>query len=177
MSYTHFSISRVLKIWKLAPIALFQIVWVSGASAADANYELKPISLPGASGAVALDYFAYDRATGKLWVPASNSGSVDVINEASDAVSRFTGFQTGEIERRGRKIMVGPTAATIGDGVVYIGNRGNSTLCIVDAHTLERGECVPVSEDRTVTPDGVVYVPATREVWVTLRVKSGDNAA
>ena len=27
------------------------------------------------------------------------------------------------------------------------------------------------------TPDGVVYVPATRELWVTLRVRSGDDAA
>jgi len=47
---------------------------------------------------------------------------------------------------------------------------------VVDAKTLTRGECVPVSADRTVTPDGVVYVAATREVWVTLRVKAGDNA-
>jgi DNA-binding beta-propeller fold protein YncE len=141
------------------------------------DYELKPINLPGANGTVTLDYFAYDRATGKLWVPASNTESVDVIDGETGAVSQITGFPTGEIERRGRKITVGPTAASIGDGVVYIGNRGDSTLCVVDARTLERGECVPVSEDRTVTPDGVVYVPATREVWVTLRVKSGDNAA
>ena len=42
------------------------------------DYELKPIPLPGATDAVALDYFAYDCATGKLWVPASNSGSVDL---------------------------------------------------------------------------------------------------
>nr|UXE45737.1 hypothetical protein Hi04_10k_c5203_00018 [uncultured bacterium] len=141
-----------------------------------ADYELKPINLPGATGPVALDYFAYDRATGKLWVPASNTGSVDVIDEATDAISQVTGFPTGEIERRGRKITLGPTAASVGDGVVYIGNRGNATLCSIDVHTLERGECVPVSEDRNVTPDGVVYVPATHKVWVTLRVRSGDNA-
>src|SRR6516225_12401206 len=121
------------------------------------DYELKPINLPGATGAVALDYFAYDGATGKLWVPASNTGSVDVIDEATDAISQVTGFPTGEIERRGRKITVGPTAASIGDGVVYIGNRGNATLCVIDATKLARGECVPVSVDGAVTPDGVVY--------------------
>src|SRR3954469_23670222 len=92
-----------------------------------ANYELKGISLPGASGTVALDYFAYDRATGKIWVPASNTGAVDVIDEKTDVVSQIGGFPTGEIERRGRKIAVGPTAASIGDEVVYIGNRGNAT--------------------------------------------------
>src|SRR2546422_420054 len=87
------------------------------------SYELKPIALPGANGAVALDYFAYDPATGKVWVPASNLGSVVVIDEKTDAVSQVAGFKTGEIERRGRKVTLGPTAASIGDGVVYIGNR------------------------------------------------------
>src|SRR6266513_1399989 len=172
--------NRALKFAMVGAIASIQIVWASGAimkaRAADSNYELKPISLLGASGAVALDYFAYDRATGKLWIPASNTGSVDVINEKTDAVSQITGFPIGEIERRGKKITVGPTAASIGNGVVYIGNRGNGTLCVVDAKTLALGKCVPVSVDRTVTPDGVVYVAATREVWVTLRVKAGDNA-
>jgi DNA-binding beta-propeller fold protein YncE len=108
-------------------------------------------------------------------VPASNTGSVDVIDEKTDAVSQITGFPTGEIERHGKKITVGPTAATVGEGVIYIGNRGNATLCVVDAKTLARGECVAVSADRAVTPDGIVYVAATREVWITLRVKAGDN--
>src|SRR5437016_1818657 len=161
------------KFAKVSAVALIQIIWASVAHAADTNYELKPISLPGTTGVVALDYFAYDRATGKLWVPASNTGSVDVIDEATDAVSQVTEFQTGEIERRGRKVTVGPTAASIGDGVVYIGNRGNATLCAIDAQTLERGECVPTSSDHSVTPDGVVLVAKTKELWVTTRPISG----
>src|SRR5205807_9649071 len=109
-------------------MALMQIALVSAtaieAGAADTNYELKPINLPGATGPVALDYFAYDRATGNVWVPASNIGSVDVIDEKADAVSQIGGLPTGEIERRGRKITVGPTAASIGDEVVYIVTAG-----------------------------------------------------
>ena len=172
---------RALKFVMVCAVASIQMVWASGAAteprAAESAYELKPISLPGATGAVALDYFAYDRATGKLWVPASNTGSVDVIDEKTDAVTQVTGFQTGEIERRGRKIMVGPTAASIGDGVVYVGDRGNATICIIDAKSLARGECVPVAQPNVpVTPDGVVYVAATRELWLTLRTRSGDNA-
>jgi DNA-binding beta-propeller fold protein YncE len=165
---------------KVAAIALIQILWVSSTRAAESAYELKPISLPGAIGAVALDYFAYDRATGKLWVPASNTGSVDVIDEKTDAVAQVTGFQTGEMERRGRKVMVGPTAASIGDGVVYIGDRGDATLCVVDAKTLARGECVPVvpsSDGGKITPDGVVYVAARRELWITTRPASTADAA
>src|SRR5947208_3774404 len=140
------------------------------------SYELKPISLPGATGAVALDYFAYDPATGKLWVPASNTGSVVVIDEKTDAVSQVAGFKTGEIERRGRKVTLGPTAASIGDGVVYIGNRGDATLCWIDKSNLSSGECVPVSTDHSITPDGVLYVPATKEVWITARPVSSSNA-
>ena len=169
--------NRALKFAQVAAIAVIQIVWVSCACAADTEYELKPINLAGATGAVALDYFAYDRATGKVWVPASNTGSVDVIDEKTDAISQVTGFLTGEIERRGRKITVGPTAASVGDGVIYIGNRGNGTLCVIDAKNLARGECVPVSVDRAVTPDGVVYVAATRELWITLRPKTGNDVA
>ncbi len=171
---------RALKFAMVCAVTSIQMVWSLSAAmeprAADTNYELKPIKLPGATGAVWLDYFAYDRAGGKLWLPASNTGSVDVIDETTDAVSQIAGFPTGEIERRGRKITVGPTAASIGEGVVYIGNRGDGTLCAIDAKTLARSECVPVSADSTVTPDGVVYVAATRELWVTLRVKTGDSA-
>src|SRR5438034_6265852 len=168
--------SRSSKFVKVSAVALIQIVWASVAHAADTNYELKPISLPGATGTVALDYFAYDRATGQLWVPASNIGSVDVIDEKTDAVSQITGFPTGEIERRGRKITVGPTAASIGDGVVYIGDRGDATICVIDAKTHARGECVPLSTDHTITPDGVVYVAATKELWITTRPTSSANA-
>src|SRR5436190_8342622 len=173
-----------MKVVKLGAIALIQIIWTSGVNAADTNYELKPINLPGATGTVALDYVAYDRATGKLWVPASNTGSVDVIDEATDAVAQVTGFKTGEVELRGRKVIVGPTAISIGDGVVYIGNRGDSTLCVIDAKTLERGECLqvaPPSAGREAAPDGVVYVAATRELWITtgappLGIASADKS-
>src|SRR6059036_3333067 len=134
------------------------------------DYELTPISLPGASGVVALDYFAYDHSTGKLWVPASNTGNVDVIDENSDAVSQVSGFKTGEVELRGRKVPLGPTAVSVGDGVVYIGNRGDSSLCVIDAQSLKRGECLqvaPRSAGPGAAPDAVVYVATTKELWIT----------
>ena len=148
------------------------------------DYDLKPIPLPGASGVVSLDYFAYDRSTGKLWVPASNTGNVDVIDENSDAVSQVSGFKTGEVELRGRKVPLGPTAVSIGDGVVYIGNRGDSTLCVIDAQTLKRGESLqvaPPSAGPAAAPDAVVYVAATKELWITtgappIGVASADKA-
>jgi DNA-binding beta-propeller fold protein YncE len=179
---------RVIGLRNLAPFAVVAASCSTHAlaqpPAPSSGYELKRISLPGANGTVALDYFAYDRATGKLWVPASNTGSVDVIDTKTDAVSQVTGFQTGEVELRGRKVTLGPTAVSTGDGVVYIGNRGDSTLCIIDAKFLERGECLqvaPTSAGREAAPDGVIYVAATRELWITtgappLGIESADKS-
>jgi hypothetical protein len=63
--------SRNLKFTKVAAIALTHVALASMlAGTANTNYELKPINLPSAHAVVALDYFAYDRSTGKLWVPA-----------------------------------------------------------------------------------------------------------
>src|SRR5438874_9535056 len=175
---------KPVKVGAVASLPFFLAAMQLNGHKVTSDYELTPISLPGASGVVALDYFAYDRATGKVWVPASNTGNVDVIDESSDAVSQVTGFKTGEVELRGRKITLGPTAVSVGDGVVYIGNRGDSTLCIIDAHSLERGECLqvaPPSAGPAAAPDGVVYVAVTRELWITtgalpLGIASADKS-
>jgi len=119
---------------------------------------------------VVLDYFAYDLSTGRLWVPASNTGFVDIINELTDSISQVGGFGTGEVELRGKKVILGPTSVSVGEGVVYIGNRGDSTLCVIDSHTFRREECIavaPRSAGPAAAPDGIVYVAAVRELWVT----------
>ena len=64
---------------------------------------------------------------------------------------------------RGRKRKIGPSSATVGDGVVYVGNRADSTVCAVDARSLVRGACGRLDS----MPDGLAYVAPTRELWVT----------
>jgi DNA-binding beta-propeller fold protein YncE len=125
----------------------------------------KAIDLPGAPGnALFLDYLAYDRAHQRVWVPAAGSGAVDVIDVGDgDKLTRIDGFPTKEMERRGQKWLVGPTSASVGDGVVYVGNRGDSTICVVDAVTLKKGDCVTLDS----MPDGTVWVASSKEVWVT----------
>lgn len=147
-------------------------------------YSVQSLALPGANGVVVLDYFAYDPSTDRLWVPASNTGFVDVMDGTTDAVSQIGGFHTGEVELRGRKVVLGPTSVSIGNGVVYIGNRGDSTLCVIEARTLERGETfevAPPSAGPAAAPDGIVYVEAVRELWVTtgappLGIASADRS-
>ena len=125
---------------------------------------LRSIALPGApKDGVLLDYLAYDRAHHRVWVPAGNTGSVDVVDVSSGAVTRIDGFPTQEMERRGHKRIVGPSSATVGDKFVYVGNRGDSSVCAVDAVSLKKAGCVTLDS----MPDGLAYVAATHEVWVT----------
>ena len=134
------------------------------------QFSTKEVPLPGASGLVTLDYFAWDRSTGRLWVPAGNLASVDVIDGKTDEITRITGFKTAEFELRGRKGLLGPTSVTVGKGVVYVGNRADSNICVIDARTQKLGECMQIaspSEGLAAAPDGVVYVAPTKELWVT----------
>ena len=122
------------------------------------------IALPGApAGGVAMDYLAYDRVHHRVWVPAGNTGSVDVVDGVDGRVSRVEGFATAELERNGTKRTVGPSSATVGDCVVYVGNRGDSSVCAVGAESLRVGPCVELKS----MPDGLAYVAATKEVWAT----------
>jgi DNA-binding beta-propeller fold protein YncE len=110
-----------------------------------------------------MDYLAYDPAHDRVWVPAGNTGSVVVVDAATDRVATVEGFPTAEMERHGTKRTVGPSSATAGDGVVYVGNRGDASVCAVDAASLRMGPCLTLDS----TPDGLAYVASTKEVWVT----------
>ncbi len=126
---------------------------------------VQSIPLPGApaSGGVAMDYIAYDRGHQRVWVPAGNTGSVDVIDVKTGSISRIDGFPTSEVERNGRKRTLGPSSATVGESVVYVGNRSDSTVCAVAADSLKKAGCAQLAA----MPDAVVFVSTTREVWVT----------
>ncbi len=125
---------------------------------------VRTIALPDApAGGVFMDYLAYDHAHHRVWVPAGNTGKVDVVAVPSDEVAHVDGFATKEMERHGRKRVVGPSSASVGDGVVYVGNRGDSTVCAVDATSLQKGACVTLDS----MPDGIAWVASAKEVWVT----------
>jgi DNA-binding beta-propeller fold protein YncE len=90
-----------------------------------------------------MDYIAYDPAHHRVWVPAGNTGSVDVVDTRDEKVTRLEGFATAEVKRAGTKRTVGPSSAAVGEGVVYVGNRGDSSICAVDAATLAKGASPP----------------------------------
>jgi hypothetical protein len=138
---------------------------VGESTAVAPGYDVRSIALPDAPpDGMFMDYLAYDRARHRVWVPAGATGDVDVIDTQSGTlVSTVGGFPTAEMERHGQVRVVGPSSATVGDGVVYVGNRGDSTICALDAATPAKGACVTLDS----MPDGIAYVAATKEVWVT----------
>lgn len=110
------------------------------------------------------DYITYDEKTNAVWVPAINIGSVYVIDAGNEKIREIKGFATKEISSpNGRKGAEGPSGVYVGDGVVYIGDRADQSICAVDEKTLERKNCGHIDS----TPDGVAYVAPTHEVWVT----------
>jgi DNA-binding beta-propeller fold protein YncE len=121
------------------------------------------LTLPGGTPAgIAMDYIAVDHDTNMLWVPAGNSGAVDVV-DATGKIRQITGFPTQEVTVRDRKRVLGPSSVTFGGGKVYIGNRGDSSVCAFDPKSLAKGRC----QKLTSMPDGLAYVGPTKEVWVT----------
>jgi hypothetical protein len=123
----------------------------------------KPVALPGATGPAFLDYIVYERARSRVWVPVGSTGSVDVYDVAAASFTRIDGFKTEQREANGKKRTFGPSAAAVGDGFVYVGDRATGEVCPVDVKTLKTGTCLKLSS----ATDGVAYAAVSREVWVT----------
>ena len=134
------------------------------------NYSVRTLSLPdNGTGDVSMDYIAFDPATGSLWVPGGNTGAVDVVDVTTGSVRQITNLPTSEVQARGGTRVLGPSGVSIGNGVVYIGNRGGSEVCAFNARTLARVAC----QHLDARPDGIAYVAPTKEVWVTTPGEQG----
>lgn len=119
------------------------------------------LSLPGRA-PIGMDYLVYEPGQGRVWVPAGNSGNVDVVDTATGKLTAIGGFKTAPSPRPDRPGM-GPSSATVGDGVVWIGNRGDNQICAFDLKTLAKHACVQLPT----MPDGLAFVASTHEVWAT----------
>src|ERR1700730_8552291 len=130
---------------------------------AASNYTVRTLPLPdNGTGDVSMDYIAFDPATDSLWVPGGSTGAVDVVDVATGKVRQIQNQPTSEVQARGGTRVLGPSGVSIGDGAVYIGNRGGSEVCAFNARSLARVGCAHLDA----RPDGVAYVTPTKEVWV-----------
>jgi hypothetical protein len=124
---------------------------------------LTSLSLPGGP-PVSMDYLAYDAANDRVWIPAGNTGNVDVFDVKTQKLLTVSGFETAKVKGRdGNDRTVGPSSASAGEGVVSVGNRAGNQICEVDAVALTKKRCIALES----SPDGTAYVEATKEIWVT----------
>ncbi len=143
---------------RFAILSLIAVPLVAG------GYAVHTLPLPGATPAgIGMDYIGVDPATNAVWVPAGNTGAVDIIDPDTNKIRQVTGFPTKEVEFRNVKRVIGPSSVTFGGGTVFIGNRADSSVCAVNAKTLARERCQVLAS----SPDGLAYVAATKELWVT----------
>src|ERR1700686_5302845 len=128
------------------------------------TYAVRTLALPdNGTGDVSMDYIAFDPATNSLWVPGGSTGAVDVVDVATGKVRQIPNLPTSQVQTRGGTRVLGPSGVSVGDGVVYIGNRGGSEVCAFNARSLARVGCAHLDA----RADGVAYVAPTKEVWVT----------
>ncbi len=153
----------------IVAVAMAVSATAQGGRGAD-KYTVRTLPLPdNGTGDVSMDYIAYDPATNHLWVPGGNTGAVDVVDVATGSVRQIQNLQTAEVPARGGTRVLGPSGVSIGEGVVYIGNRGGSDVCAFNARTLARVACQHLDS----RPDGVAYVASNKEVWVTTPGEQG----
>jgi DNA-binding beta-propeller fold protein YncE len=112
------------------------------------------VPLPGMHGSASLDYFAAERAAGRVWIPEGTSGTVYVLDLATKKIVPVGGFGAGR---------PGPSAVSLGDGWAFVGNRRAAELCAVNVRLLTKSACASLAA----SSDGVAYVASTKEVWVT----------
>jgi DNA-binding beta-propeller fold protein YncE len=143
------------RVWVYAVRMLTTLVLLCSA-ATDAGVAYS--ALPGVA-PVSMDYVAFDESTNELWVPAGNSGRIDVIDGTSGVVRAIENVPTS---KQGERVL-GPSSASVGEGVVFVGNRADQSVCAFDAKARTKVGCVTVRS----MPDGVVWVAPTKEVWVT----------
>ena len=103
-----------------------------------------------------------------MWVPAGNTGTIQVIDVATGKVNVLASFPTAPSRRPGRPPM-GPSSAALAGRTVWVGNRGDNQLLAFDARTLNAAGKVHLE----VMPDGLAYVGRKHELWATTPADRG----
>jgi hypothetical protein len=120
---------RLTRVLRPAAILAAAVAAIPLQAADLAQSTVTMLPLPGASlVGISMDYLGYDPVTNAVWVPAGNTGSVDVVDAATKKVTRLSGFPTGEMGSGNRKRLVGPSSVTFGKGTAYIGDRFDSSV-------------------------------------------------
>lgn len=121
----------------------------------------KTITLPGGEGGIGFDDLRYSAKLGRVLVPAGRTGSLDLVDPATGAVTAIKGF--GEKESYTSGHGDGTTSVDEGAGFLFAIDRTAMKVSVVDP---AKG-AILASAAVAATPDYVRYIAATHELWVT----------
>jgi hypothetical protein len=139
----------------------FGLLVGAGIVACTAQPSGTPVPLPDGEGGIGFDDLRFSPALGRVLVPAGRTGSLDLIDPGTSAVTRISGF--GRAPSYGGGHGDGPTSVDDGEGLVFATDRTARQLVLLDPKTTAIVGRAPLAA----APDYVRYVTATREVWVT----------
>jgi len=119
------------------------------------------LGLPGGAGGIGFDDLRYDRASGKLLIPAGRTGNIDLIDPATRSITPISGFSKAARFSSGHGQSV--TSVDAGMGLLFATDRSSQSLAVVDPKS---GKIVAHAALAS-APDYVRFVAGTHEVWVT----------
>lgn len=119
------------------------------------------VGLPGAGPGIGFDDLRYSATLHRVLVPAGRTGTLDLIDPDTLAVTSIAGF--GAVGSYSGGHDDGPTSVDEGNGLLYVTDRTTGKVDVVDPGAAR----IIASASLVAGPDYVRYVKATNELWVT----------
>lgn len=151
-----------MRALRMRACAFFLVLGGGPALAAPAAHEnLSTIALPGGSAGIGFDDLGFSRALGRVLVPAGGTGSLDLVDPASGAVTVIGGL--GAPGTFGGGHGEGLTSVDEGFESLFAIDRTGQRLVVVDPRSKRAVASVALASG----PDYVRHVASTGEVWIT----------
>ena len=120
-----------------------------------------PVAIPDGAGGIGFDDLGFARGLKRVLVPAGRTGSLDLLDPQTQAVTAIPGFSRSTGGKGGHG--AGTTSADEGAGFLFASDRDARKLDVVDPSAKK----IVASAALAAGPDYVRFVEVTREVWVT----------
>jgi DNA-binding beta-propeller fold protein YncE len=131
------------------------------AAAACSSPDGDAIALADGSPGIGFDDLRWSSSLGRVIAPGGRSGIVDLVDPETKEVTPIGGFSRTDDFSGGHDD--GPTSADEARGLLFVTDRTNQTLSVVDP----RARAILSSVALSASPDYVRFVEATNEIWVS----------
>lgn len=130
-------------------------------AAATPRAPMAVIRIPGGEQGIGFDDIGYAAPLDRITVPASATGSLVLIDPATDALTVIPGVSAAPTGNRQRR--EGTTSAVYAAGYLFASDHDPAEVVAINPHTDTIAGRTPLAGG----PDYVRYVARSREIWVT----------